>query len=96
MYAVDLDLLEETIAAMAACVAGLDDLLDEVGARVAELHGTWSGAAASAQAVAQESWEAGFRAMRDGLAAMRAAGDTAEASYHSAIGTNRLMWEQLS
>lgn len=96
MYAVDLDLLEETIAAMAACGQALDELLDEVEQRVVELHGTWSGSAASAQAAAQEAWESGFRAMRDGLAVMRAAGDAAGASYHVAIGTNRQMWEQLS
>lgn len=96
MYAVDLDLLAETIAAMAQCEAALDERLDEVAQRVAELHGTWSGAAAVAQAAAQQSWEAGFRSMRDGLAAMRAAGDAAGTSYLSAIDANRQMWEQLS
>lgn len=96
MYEVDLDLLDETIASMAACGRALDGLLDEVDRRVAELHGTWSGQAASAQATAQQAWEDGFRSMRDGLAAMRAAGDLAGSSYRTATDTNRRMWEQLT
>lgn len=95
-YGVDLDLLEETTASMAQCGRALDDLLDDVAQRVAELHVTWSGQAAAAHTTAQAAWEAGFRAMRDGLATMRAAGEAAGSSYRSAADTNRLMWEQLS
>ncbi len=40
--------------------------------------------------------EAGFREMREGLAEMRAAGETAHGNYRSAADTNVRMWEQVS
>jgi WXG100 family type VII secretion target len=78
------------------CGEALDSLLSDVAARVAALHGTWSGLAADAHAAAQAEWEAGFREMREGLAAMRTAGETAHDRYRSAAHTNVRMWEQVS
>ncbi len=94
-FGVDLDQLADTTAELARCGRALDGLLAEISRRVEALHDTWSGEAAGAQATAQEAWEAGFRAMRDGLATMRAAGDLAEESYRSAIDTNVRMWGQV-
>ncbi|GAA1140088.1 WXG100 family type VII secretion target [Nocardioides aquiterrae] len=96
MYAVDLAELQTTVDELGRTGAALDDLLDEITARVAALHGAWSGLAAGAQADAQTEWEAGFREMRDGLAAMRAAGATAHGSYSAAADTNVRMWQQVS
>ena len=96
MFAVDLDELAETVATLAHCETALDELLSDVTQRVAELHGVWSGRAALAQTEAQQSWEAGFLAMREGLAAMRAAGDVAGTAYRAAVAANRQMWEQLA
>ena len=93
---VDLDLLDETVAELAQGGEALDDLLDEVSRRVSALQLTWSGAAALAQEGAQAEWEAGFREMREALAAMRKAGQVARDSYHDAAGTNLQMWEQVS
>jgi WXG100 family type VII secretion target len=95
MFSVDLDLLGETVAELARCDQALDDLLDEVSRRVAGLHLTWSGAAAVAQEGAQAEWEAGFREMREALAAMRAAGRVAHGNYGDAASTNLRMWEQI-
>jgi WXG100 family type VII secretion target len=94
--AVDLDLLDETVAELTASGAALDELLDEVSRRVAALQLTWAGAAALAQEGAQAEWEAGFREMREALASMRTAGQVARDSYHDAAGTNRQMWAQVT
>lgn len=95
MFAVDLDDLLATVDDLASCGAELSDVLDAVARRVEALHVTWSGRAALAQAGAQADWEAGFRAMRDGLATMRAAATTAHDNYADAAGTNLRMWEQV-
>ncbi|HEU5038932.1 MAG TPA: WXG100 family type VII secretion target [Nocardioides sp.] len=96
LYAVDLDELLATVDALGRCGEALDARLDEIAARVAALHGTWAGLAADAQGAAQAEWEAGFREMRAGLAAMRAAADTAHGHYSAAADTNVRMWEQVS
>jgi WXG100 family type VII secretion target len=94
--AVDLDLLDDTVAEMARCGEALDVLLDEVGRRVDALQVTWAGQAAVAQDDAQAEWEAGFREMREALASMRTAGRVAHGSYLDAATTNLRMWEQVS
>jgi WXG100 family type VII secretion target len=96
MFAVDLDLLDETIASLVRCGAALDDRLHEAERRVAELHAVWSGAAADAQSAAQAEWEAGFHQMREALASMRTAGQVAHGNYLDAATTNLRMWEQVS
>lgn len=95
MFAVDLDDLLATVEDLAGCGAELADLLAEVARDVAALHGSWAGRAATAQVEAQAEWEAGFRAMHDGLAAMRAAATAAHGSYADAAGANLRMWEQV-
>jgi WXG100 family type VII secretion target len=94
--AVDLDLLDDTVAELARSGEALDVLLDEVSGRVAALQASWRGQAAVAQAGAQAEWEAGFRDMREALASMRAAGRLAHGSYRDAAATNLRMWEQVS
>jgi len=95
MFSVDVDLLDETVAALARCGEALDALLDEVARRMDALHLTWSGAAALAQDGAQAEWEAGFREMREALASMRSASVVAEGSYRDAAATNLRMWQQV-
>ena len=91
-YAVDLDLLLDTVAALARCEASCDTGLDQVSARVRALHGTWTGRTAAAQADAQERWEDGFTQMREGLAQMRNAASVARENYQSAVDANLRMW----
>ena len=95
MFAVDLDELARSVEEMTRCGEALDVLLDEVAHRVTDLHHTWAGEAATAQAAAQAEWEAGFREMRAALAVMRAAADTAHGNYSDAATTNLRMWEQV-
>jgi WXG100 family type VII secretion target len=95
MYAVDLDELLATLDTLGACESALDSLLSDVAARVAVLQDHWGGLAADAQLEAQAAWEAGFREMCHGLAAMRAAGAVAHDHYRSAAETNVRMWEQV-
>ncbi len=94
--AVDLDLLDATLAELTTSGRALDDLLDEVSRRVGALQLTWAGAAALAQEGAQAEWEAGFREMRAALASMRKAGEIARDSYQDAAATNRQMWAQVT
>lgn len=94
-FVVDLDEMLRTIDEMARAGAALDVLLDDVAARIAGLHLTWSGEASAAQAAAQAEWEAGFRAMRAALASMQAAADVAHGNYDAAVATNLRMWEQV-
>ncbi|WP_051549215.1 WXG100 family type VII secretion target [Nocardioides sp. URHA0032] len=96
MYAVDLEELLATVDLLGRCGEELDELLAAIAGRVAVLHDTWSGRAAGAQATAQAEWESGFREMREGLAAMRAAGSTAHDRYRSAADTNVRMWQQVA
>ena len=94
-YAVDLDLLSCTIEALVGCEEECDRALDDVAHQMDRLHRTWDGRAADAQVMAQEKWESGFATMRDGLAAMRSAANTADTNYRSAVSANLAMWGRL-
>lgn len=91
-YAVDLDQLASTIAALDRYGARCDELLAEVDRRVDRLHETWSGRTAESQRDAHERWAAGFAQLRDGLATMRRAAATAEGNYTAAVDANVRMW----
>lgn len=94
-FEVDLDELLAAVDEMARCGAALEALLDEVSRRVAGLHLTWAGRAATAQVAAQSAWETGFREMHTALAAMRAAAELAHRSYGDAAAANVQLWGQL-
>ncbi|MGA8258331.1 MAG: WXG100 family type VII secretion target [Nocardioides sp.] len=91
-FAIDLDQLTDTIAMLSAAGHRCDDALDLIAARMARLHGSWSGSTALAQSVSQARWEAGFVQMTEGLAAMRAAAQTADRNYRAAVDTNVKLW----
>jgi WXG100 family type VII secretion target len=94
-YAVDLDRLGATVDSLSAQDARLTSLVDGLHARIAALHLTWTGLAASEHASAHREWEAGFADMRDGLAAMREAARAAHHHYREAARLNTSLWEQL-
>lgn len=94
-YAVDLDQLSATVESLAAVGARLSCLVDDLHARVAALHLTWSGVAADRHSDAHRAWEAGFAEMGEGLAAMRAAAQVAHTNYQDAAHLNVSLWEQL-
>ena len=91
-FAVDLDLLLDTIDRLERCEQACDDGLDRVSARVRATQTTWSGLTADAQAGAQAEWEAGFALMREGLADMRRVASIARTNYLEAADTNVRMW----
>ena len=91
-FAVDLEELARVVAEMATCQARLHDVAEETSRQVHALHGSWQGEAAVAHEVAQRVWDAGFRDMREALAAMRTAADVAHHHYESAALTNLEMW----
>lgn len=56
------------------------------------LHVTWTGEGAAAHAEAQRHWAAGEAMMRQALAQLTAAGQSAHANYTGAMATNLGMW----
>lgn len=95
VFEVDIDALLHVVDRMATCQAALHDLATDIERRMAGLHLTWQGEAADAQVVAQQTWDHGFRDMRDALQQMRAAARTAHDNYTSAADTNLRLWEQV-
>ena len=94
-YSLDLDELYEVIHDLARGHATLCELAAALERRIDELHLTWDGQAAEAHRQAQAAWDQGFGSMRDALARMRQAADTAHRNYTSAATTNHQMWEQV-
>jgi WXG100 family type VII secretion target len=91
-FAVDLEVLQDVIDRMVAFERGLERRLDEVDARVARLHGAWSGAAADEHRLIHREWLAGAQRMHAAIVTLRRIGATAQANYASAIAANRGMW----
>lgn len=94
-FRVDLDQLDDVVTHLARQHVRLDALAGRLAAEASRLHAGWDGAAADAHVVAQARWDQGFSAMREALAAMRAAADTARANYAAAADANVSMWRQL-
>ena len=95
MYDVDLDHLTQTIDELAGVEDHLESLLAELRHRTTVLHLTWDGRSSAAHVLAQERWERGFAGMREALAAMRTAADSAHDNYSAAATANTRLWEQI-
>lgn len=91
----DLDLLLTVVERLSAEHRELDDLATGLHQRVARLHETWDGAAATAHVAAQAEWNRGFTEMRAALGDMRSVAETARRNYAEAAETNAAMWGQL-
>jgi WXG100 family type VII secretion target len=94
-FEVDLEELAHVVDRMAACGERFHQLLTGLAGRVEDLHVTWDGRAATAQAAAQAEWERGFAAMTHALAQVRAAAGVAHDNYRGAAHTNLEMWQQV-
>ncbi len=68
------------------------DMLTEIDSLVSTLHSTWTGSGAAAHAEAHRHWARGEAMMREALAQLRAAGETAHGNYTGAMSTNLAMW----
>jgi uncharacterized protein YukE len=58
------------------------------------LHATWVGEAATTQADAHRRWSDGAQEMRDALAKLRQAAQTAHGNYTGAATNNMSMWSR--
>jgi WXG100 family type VII secretion target len=94
-YEIDLVELLRSIHEMERCGMELATLLHALTRRVNGLLDTWTGAAATAQAIAHAEWESGCRDLREALGLLRAAADLAHTNYAEALACNLRMWEQL-
>ncbi len=69
-----------------------ESTLAEIDSLVSNLHSTWTGSGAAAHAEAHRHWARGEAMMREALAQLRAAGETAHGNYTGAMSTNLAMW----
>lgn len=77
---------------MGEFVQHTESLVGEIDTLVTQLHGTWSGEAATAHAEAHRHWSRGEAMMREALAQLKTAGATAHHNYTGAMNTNTTMW----
>ena len=91
-FRVSTEELAEVVAAMAQLDRDAESLCTDVDAVVTELHGSWSGEAATAQRAAHDRWSAGAAEMRSALADLHRVGDTAHRNYTAAVSANQAMW----
>lgn len=94
-FAVDADDLSGVVDELRRRHAALASLGGDLSRRIALLHDTWDGEAATAHETAQATWDDGFARMREALARMRAAAEVAHRNYTDAATTNLQMWEQV-
>ena len=94
-YSLDVDDLATVIDDLTRGHTALRELAADLERRIDQLHFSWEGQAAEAHRLAQASWNQGFGEMRDALARMRQAADTAHRNYTSAAALNRQLWEQV-
>lgn len=91
-FSVDPEALSEALAEMADFQRTAQSLLAEIETTVANLHGTWSGEAATAHAEAHRSWTHGATLMQEALNRLHAMGDSAHGNYTGVMQTNQNMW----
>jgi len=95
-FHVDLDQLDELIHDLTDQHLQLAELSTRLDLDVSHLQGAWDGRAAEAQAAAHTRWQSGFGSMREALAVMVAAAETARSNYNGATEANLRMWRQVS
>lgn len=94
-YSLDVDDLATVIDDLDRGHTALNELATDLQRRIDELHLSWEGQTAQAHRLAQAEWSQGFQEMRDALARMRRAADTAHRNYTSAAAVNHQLWEQV-
>ena len=95
-YAVDLDELRDTLAALASCQRDLLSLAADVDIAHEQLQSDWSGRAADAEATSHHDWRSGCADMVAALAVLRGVATGAEAAYTRAASTNLELWRQVA
>src|SRR5579875_3246378 len=87
-FAVDLELLDELVAELAAAGRSLAEIRSEVDRDVRRLQVSWDGGAARAQAAAQRRWTAAETGMRAALEQLREIASGALDNYRAAVVAN--------
>ncbi len=90
-FQVDLAELDNITARVGNFIGFLADSLTALEQRMAALHTTWGGEAATAQRDAFRQWAAGVTDAAEGIDAMRNAARAAHDRYTAAIETNRVI-----
>lgn len=93
-FRVSPDQLADVIDQIARFDTHLEEALEQADAKVDQLHGTWTGAAAAEHKAAHEKWKHGAAQMRAGLETMRKNADIAHGNYTNAAQANAAMWGQ--
>jgi WXG100 family type VII secretion target len=91
-FAVDLQLLDALTGELADYVRRLDTVRGELAAQLHRLDAQWAGAAAAAQADAQQRWAQAARDMQTALGALQAIAATAGENYRAAGAASGQMW----
>jgi WXG100 family type VII secretion target len=91
-FRVDPQALAEAVQRMTEFQRRAEQILAEIDSRVNRLHAAWTGEAAAAHADAHQHWARGEAMMREALAKLRTAGETAHRNYTGAMSTNMAMW----
>ncbi|WP_280365721.1 WXG100 family type VII secretion target [Nocardia wallacei] len=91
-YRIDLELLDEAIAAMEKFGTDTDILLTDVDRHIADLHLSWDSKAATEQRAAHDKWVSGVGELRENLDELRTIARQAHTNYSTAVDTNTRMW----
>ena len=87
-YSVDLEHLDAVTARIGGLHGFITDSLAGLDSRIAAAHQDWTGAAADKHAEAHREWANAATEAAAGIAAMRAAAQTAHTAYTDAITAN--------
>ena len=91
-FRVDPEALANAVQRMTEFQHRAEDMLVEMDSRITRLHAGWTGEGAAAHAEAHGHWARGEAMMREALAQLRTAGETAHRNYTGAMATNLAMW----
>ena len=91
-FRVDPRALADAVQRMGEFQRYAESVLTEIDSLVSNLHATWTGKGATAHAEAHRHWANGEAMMREALAQLRTAAETAHRNYTGAIAKNLSMW----
>jgi WXG100 family type VII secretion target len=87
-YRVELEELLAFVDKLQAFETKAEAIASRVDGQIAALHTTWAGTAADAHRTSHDEWMAAATQMREALADLKEAADTAHRNYTDAVKTN--------
>jgi len=87
-YRVELEELLAFVDRLQAFEAKAETIASRVDGQIAALHSTWSGSGADAHRSSHDEWMAAATQIREALADLKNAADTAHHNYTDAVKTN--------